>query len=70
MWSANSILSSNKHDLNKHRSGIWKKYRSRYFFPPFKFCKAKDHCISYWSLLKIINPVSFVVDTMNLILLC
>lgn len=39
VWSANSILSTNKHDLNKYRSGIRKKYRS--LFPPLSFVKLK-----------------------------
>lgn len=69
MWSPNSFLSSNNHNLNKYRSGIRKKIQEQIPFPTFKFCKAKDHYISYRSLLKIINPVSFVVDIMNLILL-
>lgn len=32
---------------------------------PFNFGKTKDYWNSYWSLLKMINPVYFAVELMN-----
>lgn len=62
------MLRSYKCDLNKNRSRIRKITAADTFLFPFSFGKTKDHCISYWSLLKIINPLYFVVEFMNLTL--
>lgn len=63
--SVNSMLRSNKCDLNKKEAEKNTAAATYLGFFPFNFSRTKDYWNSYWSLLKIMNRVDFAVELMN-----